>query len=399
LNAPRDDASTQDAPATHPSPPRRRGVPREGPAEFAPDLIPTLPPPRPKTASAALEGPGAVDPFALDELDDAALDALPAGVIGLDPEGWILRYNLAEARLARLDRNAVVGRHFFDQVAPCTRTDRFEGRFRRFVERSAPGDQRLERFAYLFDFAHGAQEVEITLVRPAAPARFYILVERRGFAAPRTGLPDAFVAPSLERWVGEEAQAGLGVVRDADAQRAVTVSAGFFTGLLAACRDVAPDAWRVLCDHWGVRWGRIAAVDLEVEALQRDGIRLRELPMRVVAERISEKLSREGWGRARFDFRRAGEGALLVTLDRNALAEATGPSTSLRSDVLAGWLAAVTSAVADRRLGAREIDCDENGRSVFLLTGRGRLDEVDALLDAGRRGEALVDQLGRGASR
>lgn len=48
----------------------------------------------------------------LDNLSDAALDELPYGVICLRRDGTILRYNLAEARLARLDRAVVLGRRF-----------------------------------------------------------------------------------------------------------------------------------------------------------------------------------------------------------------------------------------------------------------------------------------------
>lgn len=82
-----------------------------------------------------LPGPSTVDDasvdiFALDGYDDAQLDDLRFGVICLDAQGTILRYNLAEARLARLDRSKVVGRDFFRRIAPCTATPEFEGRCR-----------------------------------------------------------------------------------------------------------------------------------------------------------------------------------------------------------------------------------------------------------------------------
>ena len=68
-----------------------------------------------------------VDLTNLDRYDDAALDDLPFGVICLDAAGTILRYNLAEARLARLDRSKVLGRGFFRDIAPCTATPEFKG--------------------------------------------------------------------------------------------------------------------------------------------------------------------------------------------------------------------------------------------------------------------------------
>ena len=102
------------------------------------------------------------DPLEIDRLDDGELDELPFGVICIDRDGTILRYNLAEARLARLDRTTVIGRGFFDEVAPCTDTPAFRGRFDRF----AAGDgAAVQSFRYLFDFKFGAQQVRIEMVR------------------------------------------------------------------------------------------------------------------------------------------------------------------------------------------------------------------------------------------
>lgn len=112
-------------------------------------------------AEPALSFPPRIEPvrFAAAQvttLSDAELDALPFGVICLDREGRVLRYNLAEARMARLDRAQVVGKHFFRRIAPCTATPEFEGRVQAFFA----GSQPLERFSYLFDFKFGAQQVE-----------------------------------------------------------------------------------------------------------------------------------------------------------------------------------------------------------------------------------------------
>ena len=51
------------------------------------------------------------EPALVDEASDAELDALDVGVVGLDEQGTILRYNLYESRLARLDRNQVLGKN------------------------------------------------------------------------------------------------------------------------------------------------------------------------------------------------------------------------------------------------------------------------------------------------
>lgn len=119
----------------------------------------------PLTLSPSTVDDASVDIFALDSYDDAQLDDLRFGVICLDAEGTIHRYNLAEARLARLDRSRVLGRDFFRKVAPCTATPEFEGRFRAFLQSQEP---RLA-FPFVFDFKFGAQNVTVELVRAQAP--------------------------------------------------------------------------------------------------------------------------------------------------------------------------------------------------------------------------------------
>ena len=58
-------------------------------------------------------------PQRLDTLSEASLDELAFGVVGLDKEGLVGRYNAHEERSSGLPRGQVVGRHFFFDVAPC----------------------------------------------------------------------------------------------------------------------------------------------------------------------------------------------------------------------------------------------------------------------------------------
>ena len=67
--------------------------------------------------------------YGADALGSAELDALPYGMIQLDSRGVILRYSQAESRLTGLTADECVGRHFFDEVAPCTHVGEFYGRF------------------------------------------------------------------------------------------------------------------------------------------------------------------------------------------------------------------------------------------------------------------------------
>ncbi len=55
----------------------------------------------------------------LDDLDDRALDALPYGVVCLDPRMTVVRMNRAESEASGIQRWRAVGRDFFQDVAPC----------------------------------------------------------------------------------------------------------------------------------------------------------------------------------------------------------------------------------------------------------------------------------------
>jgi len=104
------------------------------------------------------------------------LDELPFGAIVIDPDGTIRAYNEYETRLSHFERDAVLGKNFFRDVAPCTAVQAFEGRMNRFLKTS---DRVSERFNYFFPFAHGAATVEITFLRLRQQGQILIAVERR----------------------------------------------------------------------------------------------------------------------------------------------------------------------------------------------------------------------------
>jgi len=105
------------------------------------------------------------------------LDKLPFGAIVVDLGGRIIAYNQYEARLARQDRDAVIGRNFFRDLAPCTAVARFEGRMQGFVKAK---DRVSERFDFFFAFAHGPVEVSITFLKLRQRGQVLIAVERSG---------------------------------------------------------------------------------------------------------------------------------------------------------------------------------------------------------------------------
>ena len=87
------------------------------------------------------------------------LDRLPFGAIRLDREGKILSYNRTEAELAGRQKESVLGKSFFTEVAPCTNVREFAGRFREGV---AKGSLHMV-FPYVFDDQMEPRNVWVTL--------------------------------------------------------------------------------------------------------------------------------------------------------------------------------------------------------------------------------------------
>ena len=335
-------------------------------------MIALIPPP-----DAALAEP--FDPLRADQRSDDELDQLPFGIICLDAAGKIVRYNLAEARLARLDRATVLGKTFFGQVAPCTARPEFQGRFLQFVKpgNTAPTD----RWSYVFDFKFGAQQVDVELARGGLPNRFYLLINRQKFLPVRE--TPFRPAPSQAELAPGEAQSG--VARDANEQRSVQVSPAFFASMRATWDKVAPQGWPLFCGEWGYRWGRNAVVDLETEALQKLDRTLRELPMKTVIVMVAEYLARQGWGQLAADFSSAKQGAFVLKLSRSALAESVGFSEVPRCQLFGGFFRALFCHLANKLLMVSEVSCAAQGhpRCSFVIASVDRRAALASALETG----------------
>lgn len=106
------------------------------------------------------------------QMKDAELDVLPFGAIQLDAEGNILTYNRKESEISGRDRNRVIGRNFFTEIAPCTNVQQFAGRFRAGIEA-----RNLNAvFPYRFDFEMDPRDVTITLFYSSASGTAWVFV-------------------------------------------------------------------------------------------------------------------------------------------------------------------------------------------------------------------------------
>lgn len=110
-----------------------------------------------------------------DSLDEAELNDLPVGMIQLDRDGTVLKYNQAESDLAGVERTSAIGKNFFDEVAPCTKVQEFYGQFREGVERRSLHTT----FDYEFRFQDGRRkDVIISLFYSRNTDTVWVLVQR-----------------------------------------------------------------------------------------------------------------------------------------------------------------------------------------------------------------------------
>ncbi len=109
----------------------------------------------------------------VNSVSEAELDALPYGVIQLDAEGKVLRYNAFESGLSGLAKQSVVGKNFFKQVAPCTDIRQFYGRFREGV---AAGELHCT-FRFHFAFKQRPCDVTVTLFYNIPDKTTWVLVQ------------------------------------------------------------------------------------------------------------------------------------------------------------------------------------------------------------------------------
>jgi photoactive yellow protein len=120
--------------------------------------------------------PVPLDPTALleaaDTLSAEELDALPYGMIQLDAAGRILRFNAVESRLASLPQAQQIGKHFFTEVAPCTKVQAFYGRFREGVIRESLDTT----FRFHFAFKQNPRDVTVRLFYSRRTRSVWVLI-------------------------------------------------------------------------------------------------------------------------------------------------------------------------------------------------------------------------------
>lgn len=309
------------------------------------------------------------DPDRLHALCDDELDALPFGVIALDEKGAIRRYNMAEARFARLDRAQVVGRTFFGEVARCTDTPEFRGRFDALLAASAPA---TVRFEYVFAFRFGAQKVDVdmgTVAGPGSSARVYLCINRRKFLPRQKEVPASLEAPLIGELEPNAKEAG--VMRDARGRRRIDIDVAMLSALVGTIARREKLGASAMLREWGASWGRLMVADLETEAQERlRAASLGDLPMVSAMELVAEEFQRQRLGRLMFDYSEAARGAISVRVERSVFAEVPAGAACA---VVEGLFGEIFTHLASRAIVVRESFCasrpttHRHGREECLL--------------------------------
>jgi photoactive yellow protein len=110
----------------------------------------------------------------LSQMEDSQLNDLAFGAVQLDKDGKILSYNQAEGEITGRDPEEVKGKNFFTEVAPCTNTDEFYGKFKEGV---ASGNLN-NLFEYVFDYKMTPTKVQVHMKKALQGDSYWVFVKR-----------------------------------------------------------------------------------------------------------------------------------------------------------------------------------------------------------------------------
>ena len=122
-------------------------------------------------AAIAAETFGGIDPKRLDAADDAFLDTLPFGVVGLSETGIAEAYNATEARNAGMRRQGVIGQPFFLMAGVCMNN--------LLVARRFEDEEAIDAIIdYVLTFRMRPTPVKLRLLKRPDLRRRYLLIQR-----------------------------------------------------------------------------------------------------------------------------------------------------------------------------------------------------------------------------
>ena len=111
----------------------------------------------------------------LDLCSNDELDALDFGVIGIDSDGVVQRYNSLESKAAGLSAQRVLGQPLFTVVAPCMNNFMVAQRFEDALSSGTALDDTID---YVLTLRMRPVKVKLRLLAAPDVASRYVLVQR-----------------------------------------------------------------------------------------------------------------------------------------------------------------------------------------------------------------------------
>lgn len=106
--------------------------------------------------------------------DPARLDRLPFGAILVDRTGRIMKYNAGETAIVGRTAAEVMGKNFFNDIAPCTKGHQFQGRFQDGVAKGSVNTM----FEYAFDYKMQPTKVRVHMKSASMDEGIWIFIKR-----------------------------------------------------------------------------------------------------------------------------------------------------------------------------------------------------------------------------
>lgn len=117
---------------------------------------------------------GAKDLDNILQRDPGRIEFLPFGAVMVDKIGKILKYNAAEGLIVGRQASDVIGKNFFNDVAPCAKGKKFHGEFLKFAQTG----QVNTMLDYEFDYKMKPVKVRIHLKSAPDNQGCWIFVKR-----------------------------------------------------------------------------------------------------------------------------------------------------------------------------------------------------------------------------
>lgn len=110
----------------------------------------------------------------LSNMSDGQIDGVAFGAIQLDGEGKIIKYNAAEGDITGRDPSKVIGKNFFRDVAPCTNSPQFKGKF----DEGVKNNNLNTMFEYTFDYEMKPTQVKVHMKKALTGDSYWVFVKR-----------------------------------------------------------------------------------------------------------------------------------------------------------------------------------------------------------------------------